>query len=92
MAIISSKDWIYLIEAKRPPKFYFLPSVFVFLDNQLEYSLENEPLIFVQKNDNYDLELPDFNPALKDYFEEKIKPYYKVEAERSSLVALKSLP
>jgi len=42
-------DWAYLIEARRPPRYQFLPSTSAFLDWQIDRSLDGAPVIFIHK-------------------------------------------
>jgi len=48
-AIIHPFDWAYLLEARRAPRYHFLPSTSAFLDWQIDRSLEEAPVIFIHK-------------------------------------------
>jgi hypothetical protein len=49
-AILDWNDWAYLIEARRAPKFFFLPGVATFTRRQLDQSLANLDMIFVARD------------------------------------------
>lgn len=51
VALISYRDWVYLNGAKRPPKFWFVPSVLSFLNWQIEKSLQDADLVFVETSE-----------------------------------------
>jgi hypothetical protein len=48
VAIFGDSDWVYLLAARRVPKFHFLPSTFTFLTTDFEESLADAEFIFVQ--------------------------------------------
>ena len=47
-AVVSRLDWVYLVAARRAPKLHVVPSAWVFLDWQIERSLEGADRIFVE--------------------------------------------
>lgn len=47
-AVVAHLDWVYLVAARRAPKLHVVPSAWVFLDWQIERSLEGADRIFVE--------------------------------------------
>jgi hypothetical protein len=48
VAVISESDWVYLMAAKRVPRFHFVPSIYTFLEKNMEDSLRGADLIFIE--------------------------------------------
>jgi hypothetical protein len=48
VAVVSRLDWVYLVAARRAPKLDVVPSTWVFLDSQIDRSLEGADQIFVE--------------------------------------------
>jgi hypothetical protein len=75
VALLMLQDWTYLIEARRPSKFYFLPSAVLFTRRQLTESLRDTHLIFLPREPastlgiNHPSILPILLPLLREKFE-----------------------
>ncbi|WP_157461029.1 hypothetical protein [Bradyrhizobium genomosp. I (2014)] len=48
-ALISRIDWVFLLEAERAPKYYFVPSISVFDLHHLDMSLANADKLFIDR-------------------------------------------
>jgi hypothetical protein len=52
-AIISRIDWVFLLEAERAPRFYFVPSVSVFDERHLDKSMADVDKLFIDRRTDH---------------------------------------
>lgn len=85
VAIIHPTDWAYLIQARRAPRFHFLPSTSTFLGKHLERSLADAPYIFIKRA----LLQGDMIKSHSDYIRPLLRDHYELHRQGIDLVVYK---
>jgi hypothetical protein len=85
VAIISADDWVYLVNAHRPPLIFFLPSTMIFTKRLLAETLTRlteTKYLFLPKDEHH---LPVINGPLQEKLMPHFHQNYTLEAEGKKL-------
>jgi hypothetical protein len=85
VALLFMQDWAYLIEARRPSKFHFLPSPDIFTERQLRDSLRDIDLIFLPREPAADLGVT--NPQMVAIVVPMLRQGFSVVDQGAALLA-----
>ncbi len=85
VALIEGLDWTYLIEARRAPKFTFVPSQYLFTHDQVAESVAGIDLVFLPRNSGENFGI--LNLALREALVSEVREHFVLEAEGDNLAA-----